>query len=99
MIAYKFFFTKQAAETLKRLIADVQEVSLLSAEKVRTRFFHKVHLIHHHPTQGSKKLELPGIDAHIRLAVVLHYKIYFTLEENRIIVMEILMDKDARANH
>jgi plasmid stabilization system protein ParE len=75
------------------MIQQVQEVSLLSAEKLRARIFHKLHLIHHHPTQGSKKLELPSVSGHIRQASVLNYKIYFKLEGHRIIVLEMLLDK------
>jgi plasmid stabilization system protein ParE len=93
MNSHSFYFTPHAAKSLKRMIEQVQEVSLLSAEKLRARIFHKLHLIHHHPVQGSKRLDLAGVDAHIRLASVLNYRIYFKLENERIIVLEILSDK------
>ena len=97
MNSYEFYFTPNAAESFLRIIQDVQEVSLLSAEKVRSRIFHKLHLIHHHPSQGSKRIELPGVEGHMRLATVLNYKIYFRLDAQRIIVMEMLMDKEAKS--
>ncbi len=96
MNSYSFFFTQPAVESLQKMIEDVQEVSLLSAEKVRSRIFHKLHLLHHHPTQGSKKIDLPGVEGHLRLATVLNYKIYFKLESERIIVLDLLIDKDAK---
>ncbi len=97
MNSHEFYFTPNAADSFLRIIQDVQEVSLLSAEKVRSRIFHKLHLIHHHPSQGSKRIELPGVEGHMRLATVLNYKIYFRLETQRIIVMDMLMDKEAKS--
>ena len=97
MNSYEFYFTPNAAESFLRIIQDVQEVSLLSAEKVRSRIFHKLHLIQHHPSQGSRRIELPGVEGHMRLATVLNYKIYFRLDGQRIIVMEMLMDKEAKS--
>ena len=97
MNSHEFYFTQNAADSFLRIIQDVQEVSLLSAEKVRSRIFHKLHLIHHHPSQGSKRIELPGVEGHMRLATVLNYKIYFRLEAQRILVMEMLMDKEAKS--
>ncbi len=97
MNSHDFYFTPHASESLQRMIQQVQEVSLLSAEKLRARIFHKLHLIHHHPTQGSKKMELPHLNGHIRQASVLNYKIYFKLEAQRIIVLEMLLDKSGTA--
>jgi hypothetical protein len=92
----EFVFSKSAADTFMQIVMDMQQVSLLSAEKVRKRIMHKLHLIQHQPMQSSKKVELSGLDGHIRVATVLNYKIYYLLEENRICVVDILIDKELK---
>ncbi|MBL0315810.1 MAG: hypothetical protein IPP69_08530 [Flavobacteriales bacterium] len=91
----EFVFSNHATESLKAIIEDLQQVSLLSAEKVRSRIMHKLHLIQHQPMPSSKKVEA-GLSQHIRVAAVLNYKIFYMVEESRISVLEILLDKEAK---
>lgn len=95
MNANEFIFSERAAEALRNIIGDLQQVSLLSAEKVRTKILHKLHLVQHQPMLASKKLEL-GIPGHFRTTTVLNYKIIYQVSENRIAVVDILMDKEAK---
>ena len=74
----------------------MQQVSLLSAEKVRTKILHKLHLIEHKPMQSSRQVELAGLEDHIRMATVLNYKIYYKLENDSVYVLDILMDKELK---
>lgn len=95
MNTHEFYFTESAKTAFRSLIEQIQQVSLIAAERMRNKIFHKLHLIHHHPLQGSKKVELALVPGHIRLATVLNYKIYYKVEDKRIIVLDILLDKDA----
>lgn len=95
MNSSEFVFSNHAIESLRAIIEDLQQVSLLSAEKVRSRIMHKLHLIQHQPMQSSKKVEA-GMDRHIRVAAVLNYKIFYMVEDTRISVLEILLDKEVK---
>ncbi len=86
-------FSRQATQMLSSIVYALQEVSLLSAEKVRAKFFHKFHLIQHHPLQSSKPVALVSHLGHIRMTTVLNYKIYYKVEATRIIILDILLDK------
>jgi hypothetical protein len=92
MAQHEFIFSVSAAESFRDIIRDLQQVSLLSAEKVRSRIMHKLHLIQHQPMQASKKVEL-GIDGHFRCASVLNYKIYYQLTSTRIAVVAMVYEK------
>lgn len=72
----------------------MQEVSLIAAERVRSRIIHRLHLIHHQPLQSSRKIEVNGVQGHFRTADVLNYKLVYLLEEKRIVLMDILLDKE-----
>jgi hypothetical protein len=91
-----FLFSNKAAQSFREIIQDLQQVSLLSAEKVRSRIMHKLHLIHHQPLQSSKPVDLPGLPGHFRQATALNYKIYYSVEDERICVVDILLDKSAK---
>jgi hypothetical protein len=92
MKTHEVVITKQATDILHQTINDLQSVSLLSADKVRSKFFHKFHQIQHDPLQSSKVVELQGMQGHFRVTTVLNHKIYFKVEEEKIIVLDILLE-------
>ncbi|MFN8777675.1 MAG: hypothetical protein ACK5XV_13015 [Flavobacteriales bacterium] len=94
MNAYDFYLTPHAADTFRSIVSNMQEVSLIAAERVRSRIVHRLHLIHHNPMQASRKMELSGLDGHFRVADVLNYKMVYLVKENRIVLMDILLDKE-----
>lgn len=93
MNTQEMIFTSQAVEAFREIIGNTQEVSLIAAEKLRAKIFHKLHLIQHHPIQGSKTLNV-GIDGNFRITTALSVKIYYKVEENRTVVLDMLIDKD-----
>jgi plasmid stabilization system protein ParE len=94
MNTQEMIFTSQAVEAFRDIIGNTQEVSLIAAEKLRAKIFHKLHLIQHHPIQGSKSINV-GIDGNFRLTTALNVKIYYKVEENRTIILDLLIDKAA----
>jgi hypothetical protein len=90
------YFTQRSAESFRSVIYNLQEVSLLSAERVRSKILHKLHLIQHEPLQASKKIELQNLEGHFRLATILNYKIYYQVQDDNIYILEFLLDKNAR---
>ena len=99
MNSQEFYFTASAEATFREHLSRIQQVSLIAAERMRNKIFHKLHLIHHHPLQGSRKVELTGVEGHFRVATVLNYKIYYKVEDKRVIVVDMLLDKDTKVDH
>ncbi len=87
------YFTKTAVKSFKEIIAHTQETSLIAAEKLRAKIFHKLRSIRHHPEQGSKAVIFDGLQGNFRLATALHVKIYFKVEETRMVILEMVLDK------
>ncbi len=87
------YFTKTAVKSFKEIIAHTQETSLIAAEKLRAKIFHKLRSIRHHPEQGSKAVIFEGLQGNYRLATALHVKIYFKVEEDRMVILEMILDK------
>ncbi|MFN6380598.1 MAG: type II toxin-antitoxin system RelE/ParE family toxin [Flavobacteriales bacterium] len=87
------YFTSTAVKSFKEIIAHTQETSLIAAEKLRAKIFHKLRSIRHHPEQGSKAVIFEGLQGNYRLATALHVKIYFKVEEDRMVILEMILDK------
>jgi hypothetical protein len=94
MNTQEFYFTRKGEEAFRNIVLNMQEVSLIAAERVRSRILHRIHLIHHHPLQSSKKIEFRDLKGHFRVAEALNYRIYYLVEEDKIVLMDILMDKE-----
>lgn len=89
----EFYFTESATVAFREIIGRIQQVSLIAAERTRSKIFHKLHLIQHHPLQGSRKCDFPGIEGHFRVSVADNYKVYYKVEDERIIVVDMLLEK------
>jgi len=94
MNVHDFFFTPKAVETFQGIVMNMQEVSLIAAERVRSQIMHRIHLIHQHPMQSSKKIDLKGVNGHFRVAEVLNFRLYYQVDDASIVLMDILMDKE-----
>lgn len=93
MNPHEVVFSATAKQSFEELFAHTQESSLISAEKMRAKVFHKIHQIKHHPLQGSKSMIVPGVEGNFRLATALNVKIYYKVEEGRVLILELLLDK------
>jgi len=93
MNTHEVIISKQAADILHETINEHQQFSLLAADKLRTKLFHKIHLVKHDPLLSSKLVELQGMQGHFRVTNVLNYKIYYKVEETKIIILDIILDK------
>ena len=98
MSQFNVYFTQRSADSFRALIYNLQEVSLLSAERVRAKILHKLHLVQHEPLQASKKFEMQNLEGHFRLTTILNYKIYYQVKEDSIYILEFLLDKNARVS-
>ncbi len=97
MIVYEMYFSSQAVESFREIVAHTQEVSLIAAEKLRAKIFHKLHLVRHHPIQGSKSIDIGALEGNFRLATALNVKIYYKVEKDKVIVLDMLLDKEAKS--
>lgn len=97
MNRHELVISEKAAESFREIVARTQEVSLISAEKVRQKILHKLHFIGHHPLQGSRKMDLPESLGHFRSVHVLNYRIIFKVDENLVTVEDMLVDKTKKA--
>lgn len=96
MNTQEMIFTSQAVEAFRDIIGNTQEVSLIAAEKLRAKIFHKLHLIQHHPIQGSKSVIISA-EGNFRLTTAMNVKIYYKVEENRTVILDLLIDKENKA--
>lgn len=96
MNSHEFVFSLSARDSFQAIIQDMQQVSLLSAERVRSRIMHKLHLIQHQPMQSSKKVDI-GLVGHFRVTTVLNFKVFYQVHNDHVLVVDILTDKSPKS--
>ena len=84
-------FSSSAAESMRMLVAELQQASLIAGERTRKRLLQRIHLLHQKPGAIGVPVGRVG-DKDIRMAIVLNYKLFFFSEGENIFVVDILTD-------
>jgi plasmid stabilization system protein ParE len=92
----ELYFTHHAAQAFRSCIEKIQQVSLIAAERTRNKMLHQLRALQHHPLQGSKKVEVGTGESQVRVAALMQYKVYYKVEDQRVIVLDFLLDQTTR---
>jgi hypothetical protein len=84
-------FSPSAVESLRNLVSELQQASLIAGERTRKRLLQRIHLLNQKPGAPGVLVGMAG-DKEIRMAIVLNYKLFFYLEGENIWVVDILTD-------
>ncbi|MFZ4784336.1 MAG: hypothetical protein ACOYLH_02595 [Flavobacteriales bacterium] len=90
MNSQEMVFTAEAVNAFREIVANTQEISLIAAEKLRAKIFHRLHLIQHHPIQSSRQIDI-ALEGHFRLTTADNIKIYYKVEEGRTVILDLLV--------
>jgi plasmid stabilization system protein ParE len=83
----------RAANAVKRIVARTQETSLIGAEEVREVIINRLKGLASNPETGSRKAKFDRLDGDYRSIVVWDYRIYYKIEEKRIVVLDFMLEK------
>jgi hypothetical protein len=84
-------FSPVAVASMKLLVSELQQASLIAGERTRNRLLQRIHLLHQ--KSGTQGLHVGKVgDRDVRMAVILHYKLFFYTEGENIFVLDILTD-------
>jgi hypothetical protein len=54
---------------------------------------HRLHQLRHHPTDSSRKVEIPREEGEIRCSNLMNYRIYYLITPEKIILLEVVAEK------
>lgn len=93
MSQYKVIISDRAFSSFRRIIDHVQSTSLIGAEDARTVVLNRIRKLGSNPTQQSRKAKFFNLEGDYRSVLAWNYRIYFKIEEKRVVVLDIILDK------
>lgn len=83
----------RAFNSFRRIIDNVQSTSLIGAEDARTVVLNRIRKLAFNPTQQSRKAKFFNLEGDYRSVLAWNYRIYYKVEEKRVIVLDVILDK------
>jgi plasmid stabilization system protein ParE len=93
MSQYKVVVADRAVQSLRRLLENVRSTSLIGAEDARTVVLQHLRKLGSNPTNGARKAKFFSLEGDFRSVLAWNYRIYYTIEEKRVVVLDIILDK------
>ena len=84
-------FSSSAVESMRHLVTELQQASLIAGERTRKRLLQRIHLLNQRPGTPGVSIGMIG-ERDIRVAIILNYKLFFFTEGDSIFVVDILTD-------
>lgn len=93
MSQYKVVVADRAVQSLRRLLESVRSTSLIGAEDARTVVLQHLRKLGANPTNGARKAKFFSLEGDFRSILAWNYRIYYKIEEKRVVVLDIILDK------
>ncbi len=85
----------RAVSSLQRIVMSLKSVSLIGGEDARTAIINRIKRLTSNPTAGTRVAKFEKLVGDYRSFQIWDYRVYFKIEESRVIVLEIIVDKDS----
>lgn len=93
MAAYKVIITDRAFSSFRRILDVVRSTSLIGAEDARVVVLNRMKKLASNPLNQSRKAKFFNLEGDYRSALAWNYRIYYKVEEKRVIVLDVILDK------
>lgn len=93
MAQYKVIVADKAVSSFNRLIEHVRSTSLIGAEDARTVILNRMRKLCANPAHQSRKAKFFSLEGDFRSVLAWNYRIYYKVEEKRIIILDLILDK------
>lgn len=93
MSQYKIIFCDKAVNSFKRVLENVKSTSLIGAEDTRGVILQVIRRLAANPQLQSRKAKFFSLEGDFRSVLAWNYRIYYKVEEKRVIVLDIILDK------
>ena len=87
--------TDRAYNSFRRIIQRVKTTSLIGAEDARTAIINRIRKLAMNPAHESRIAKFATLEGDIRSVLAWNYRIYFQVEDTRLIILDMIIDEDA----
>lgn len=85
--------TDRAYNAFRRIVRQVKSTSLIGAEDARTAILNRIRKICANPANDSRPADFATIPGEFRSALAWNYRIYYKVEEGKVILLDIILDE------
>jgi len=89
--------TDRATASFKRIIGGLKEVSLIGGEDARLAILDSIRKLGVNPMANSMSAKFERLEGEYRKVDVWDYRIYYKVEENKVIVLDIILQPKKKA--
>lgn len=89
----KVIISARAEDAFRTLIEKVRSTSLIGAEDARVVIINRLRKLCGNPMHQSRKAKFSSLEGDFRSVLAWNYRIYYKLEEERVIVLDLILDK------
>lgn len=93
MSQYKIVFCDRAVNSFRRVLENVKSTSLIGAEEARGVILQVIRRLASNPIQSARKAKFFSLEGDYYSVLAWNYRIYYKVEEKRVIVLDIILDK------
>jgi len=80
---------------MERIIRRLQGASLIGAEKAKDEMLSRIRSLSRNATPGdSRKAKFDSIPGDIRSVLAHNHRIYYLIEENRLVILDVILDAE-----
>ena len=83
----------RASNSLQRVVRQLKSTSLIGAEDARTAILNHIRKLSVNYNSGSKPADFATLDGEFRSSMIWNYIVYFKVEDNRLVVLDIILEK------
>ncbi|MFT4679246.1 MAG: mRNA-degrading endonuclease RelE of RelBE toxin-antitoxin system [Flavobacteriales bacterium] len=88
----------RAVSSLHRIVMSLKSVSLIGGEDARTAVVHRIKKLTNNPAKGCRKANFEKLAGEYYSLLIWDYRVYFKIEESRVVVLEIIVDKETSSS-
>lgn len=94
IMPHKVIVSDRAVNSFRRLLETVRSTSLVGAEDARVAVINRLRKLTVNSTGQSRKANFTNLEGEIRSAVAWNYRIYYLIEEKRIVILDMIIDNE-----
>lgn len=84
----------RAVSSLHRIVMSLKSVSLIGGEDARMAIVNRIKKLTNNPTRGCRKANFEKLTGEYYSLLIWDYRVYFKIEESRVVILEIIVDKE-----
>jgi plasmid stabilization system protein ParE len=95
----KIVVADRAVNSFRRIVTALNQESLIGGEDARTAILNKIRTLGTNPERNSRRANFEKLEGNYRSVQVWDYRIYYKVENERIVILDLMLDIDSKIHN